>query len=163
MLRQKLQNDQIASLKSGDKEKLNALRYILAQIKNKEIDKNPPAGGELTDEETIVVLKKIAKELNESIEAFQKGKREDLVAGSKKQLEILSSYLPAEISDEELKKEVQKIISENQELYNKSLPAGRQAQKAIIGVCIGKLKTKADPSRILSILQSPKSPIGVKR
>ena len=147
MLRQKLQNDQLASLKSRDKEKLNTLRYILAQIKNKEIDKNPPHGGELTDEETIVVLKKIAKELNESIEAFQKGKREDLVVGSKKQLEILSSYLPAEISDEELKKEVEKIISENQELYNKN-------SKTIIGVCIGKLKTKADPSRILSMLQS---------
>lgn len=147
MLRQKLQNDQLASLKSRDKEKLNALRYILAQIKNKEIDKNPPHGGELTDEETTVVLKKIAKELNESIEAFQKGRREDLVAGSKKQLKILSSYLPAEISDENLKKEVQKIISKNQELYNKN-------PKAFIGVCIGKLKAKADPSRILSMLQS---------
>src|SRR3990167_9681072 len=103
MLRQKLQDDQVIALKSGDKTKLEILRFILAQIKNKEIDKNPPAGGELNDEETLVVIKKVTKELKESIEAFEKGGRKDLSDDSKKQLKIVSVYLPAEISDEELK------------------------------------------------------------
>ncbi len=145
MLRQKLQDDQMTALKSGDKTKLEILRFILAQIKNKEIDKNPPAGGELTDEETLVVLKKVAKELKESIEAFEKGKRKDLADDSKKQLEIISFYLPAEISDEELKGEVEKIIKENQAVFNNN-------QKAIIGICIKQLKLKADPGRIMKIL-----------
>jgi uncharacterized protein YqeY len=146
MLRQKLQADQIAALKAGEKTKLEILRFILAQIQNKEIEKNPPAGGELNDDETISVLKKIAKELKESIEAFEKGGRKDLVEGNKKQLEVVSAYLPAEISDEELKKEIEKIIKENQSVFDAN-------KKAIIGICMKSLKSKADPGRIMKTLQ----------
>ncbi|MEK7110065.1 MAG: GatB/YqeY domain-containing protein [Patescibacteria group bacterium] len=147
MLRQKLQDDQVAALKSGEKLKLNVLRFILAQIKNKEIDKNPPAGGELTDEETMVVLRKVIKELKESVEAFEKGGRKDLLDDSKKQLEFTSVYLPAEISDEELGIEIKKVIKENQAVFDNN-------QKAIIGICMKHLKSKADPGRIMKMLQT---------
>lgn len=143
MLKQKLQADQIASLKNGDKKKLEILRYILAQIKNKEIDTQK----ELTEDEVIGVLKKQVKELQESIESFEKGGRTDLSENSKNQLNIIKEYLPAEISDEELKKEIQTIIQENKTLYD-------QDPKRIIGICMGKLKSKADPKRIMSILQA---------
>jgi uncharacterized protein len=146
MLRQKLQDDQIIALKSGQKTRLGILRYILSQIKNKEVDKNPPAGGELNDEETIGILKKVAKELKESIEAFEKGGRNDLVDDSKKQLEIMSVYLPEEISDENLIKEVKKIIKDNRKIFDNN-------QKAIIGICMKQLKSKADPGRIMKTLQ----------
>lgn len=146
MLRQKLQGDQITALKTGDKTKLGVLRFILAQIKNKEIDKNPPAGGELSDDETLVVIKKVTKELKESIDAFEKGGRKDLSDDSKKQLEIASAYLPAEISDEKLKGEVKNVIKENQSVFDNN-------QKAIIGICMKQLKSKADPSRIMKTLQ----------
>src|SRR3989338_4830192 len=146
MLRQKLQDDQIAALKAGDKTKLNVLRFILSQIKNKEIDKNPPAGGELTDEETMTVLRKVIKELKESVEAFEKGGRKELAEDSKKQLDFASFYLPAEISDEELKKEIETVIKENQAVFDNN-------QKAIIGICMKELKSKADPGRIMKILQ----------
>ncbi len=151
MLRQKLQDDQIIALKSGDKTKLEILRFILAQIKNKEIDKNPlrrlADGGELNDEETLVVIKKVTKELKESIEAFEKGGRKDLSDDSKKQLEIVSVYLPAEISDEELYEEVEKVIKENQAVFDKN-------KKSIIGICMKQLKSKADPGRIMKVLSS---------
>jgi len=147
MLRQKLQDDQIIALKSGDKTKLEILRFILAQIKNKEIDKNPPVGGELNDEETLVVIKKVTKELKESIEAFEKGGRKDLSDDSKKQLEIISVYLPAEISDEELHGEIEKVIKENQAVFDKN-------KKSIIGICMKQLKSKADPGRIMKVLSS---------
>jgi len=147
MLRQKLQDDQIVALKTGNKTKLGILRFILAQIKNKEIDKNPPAGGELNDEETLSVLKKIAKELKESIDAFEKGGRKELVEDNKKQLEIVSAYLPEEISDSELKGEIEKIIKENQTVFDNN-------QKAIIGICMKQLKSKADPGRIMKMIQS---------
>jgi len=142
MLRQKLQDDQIIALKSGDKTKLEILRFILAQIKNKEIDKKSG----LNDEETLVVIKKVTKELKESIEAFEKGGRKDLSDDSKKQLEIVSVYLPAEISDEELKQEVEKVIKENQTIFDNN-------QKAIIGICMKQLRSKADPGRIMKTLQ----------
>src|SRR3989339_1336703 len=147
MIRQKLQDDQIAALKAGDKTKLGVLRFILAQIKNKEIDKNPPAGGELNDEETISVLRKVIKELKESVEAFEKGGRKELAEDSKKQLDFASFYLPAEISDEELKKEIEMVIQENQTVFDNN-------QKAIIGICMKNLKPKADPGRIMKTLQS---------
>ena len=142
MLRQKLQDDQIAALKAGDKTKLGVLRFILAQIKNKEIDKK----SELNNDETLVVIKKVTKELKESIEAFEKGGRKDLSDDSKKQLEIVSVYLPAEINDEELKNEIGKIIKENQAVFDNN-------QKAVIGICIKQLKSKADPGRIMKTLQ----------
>ncbi len=142
MLRQKLQDDSLIALKSGDKTKLGVLRFILSQIKNKEIDKK----SELNDEETMVVLKKIVKELKESVEAFVKGGRVELAEDNKKQLEIVTSYLPAEISDEELNAEIEKVIKENQATFDNN-------QKAIIGICMKALKSKADPGRIMKTLQ----------
>lgn len=142
MLRQQLQADQLAALKAGEKTKLGVLRFILAQIKNKEIDKK----SELTDEETLSVLRKVIKELKESVEAFEKGGRKELVDDSKKQLEFASAYLPAEISDEELKVEIEKTIKENQTVFDNN-------QKAIIGICMKELKSKADPGRIMKMLQ----------
>jgi len=146
MLRQKIQADQIAALKAGEKTKLSVLRFILAQVKNKEIDKNPPAGGELTDEETMVVLRKVIKELKESVEAFEKGGRKELAEDSKKQLEVAFAYLPKEINDDELKVEIEKVIKENQAVFDNN-------QKAIIGICMKELKSKADPGRIMKTLQ----------
>ena len=147
MLRQKLQDDSLAALKSKDTARLSILRFIIAQIKNKEIDKNPPAGGELNDEEIVAVLKKIAKELNESITAFEKGNRGDLVTENKKQLQIVSQYLPEEISDEELKKEIDKIIADNKAAFD-------QNPKAIIGIAMKLLKSKADPQRIMKVINA---------
>lgn len=142
MLRQKLQDDQLTALKTGEKTKLGVLRFILAQIKNKEIDKK----SELTDEETLSVLRKVIKELKESVEAFEKGGRKELADDNKKQLEIASVYLPKEIDDEELRKEVEKVIKDNQAVFDNN-------QKAIIGICMKQLKSKADPGRIMKTLQ----------
>lgn len=142
MLQQKLQDDQIAALKAGEKDKLSVLRMIISQIKNQEIEKK--AG--LNDEEVVAVLKKFVKELNESIVAFTKGKRTDLVSETKKQLSIVTPYLPAEISDDELKKEIDKVIKENQSVFDNN-------RRAIIGICMKALKPKADGSRIMKVLQ----------
>lgn len=138
-----MQDDQIAALKSGNKKVLETLRYILAQIKNKEIDKR----SELNEEETTDMLRKHVKTLNESIEAFKKGEREDLVKEYEEQKEIISRYLPAEMNDEDLQKEVRKIIDSNQDVYN-------QNPKMIIGLCMKELKSKADPQRIMKILNA---------
>ncbi len=147
MLVKKIQDEQIKALKGGDKARLEILRYILAQIQNKEIDKK----GELSDEDTVAVLKKIAKELKESLDASQKGQRADLAAEYQKQLEIVAEYLPAEISDEELKKEIAGIIAKNKELFAKNA-------KALIGICVKELRSKADPSRIMKILAMYEAP-----
>lgn len=143
MIQQKMQADQIQAMKSKDSKRLGTLRYILAQIKNKEGDKQ----SELTDDEVMNVLRKVAKELNESITSFEKGKRPDLIEESKAQLTIVASYLPKELSDKELKKEVAEIVAKNKELYEKS-------PKSLIGICIKELKNKADSFRIIQTLSS---------
>ncbi|OGK15262.1 hypothetical protein A2774_02440 [Candidatus Roizmanbacteria bacterium RIFCSPHIGHO2_01_FULL_39_12c] len=98
MLRKKIVEDQIRALKNREADRLSTLRYILAQIKNKEIDKKSFDAThdkqELTDEEVVAVLRKICKELIESIAAFKKGDRQDLVSEYQKQLVIVNSYLP---------------------------------------------------------------------
>ncbi|MGB9883503.1 MAG: GatB/YqeY domain-containing protein [Microgenomates group bacterium] len=143
MLKQKIQEDLIAALKNKDQLKLNTLRFVTSRIKNQEIEKK----ADLNDEEVIIILKKFAKELKESIEASKKANRQELVNENQKQLAIVSTYLPEEISDDQLKHEIEKIIADNKALYD-------QNPKAIIGLCMKSLKSKADPSRIIKVLNT---------
>ena len=142
MLKQKLQADQLTAMKAGARMQLDTIRYIVAQIKNKEI----ALQRELTDEETLSVLQKVKKELNESIDSFQKGNRADLVAEYKKQLDIVAQYLPKELSDSELETAVADLIEKNRPAYEKN-------PKSIIGICMKELRGKADSSRIMATIQ----------
>ncbi len=143
MIKDKIKTDQLQALKNNDKARVNILRYILSKIQTLEINKQK----ELTEEEGQDALRKVAKELKESLEAAQKASRPDLAGQAEQELEIVSSYLPKELSDEELKKEVEKLIAENQEIYDKN-------PKSLMGICIKALKSKADSSRIVAILNS---------
>lgn len=145
MLKDKIQQDLITALKAKDEVTLSTLRFLQSALKNKQIEKRE----DLTDEEVIGVIRKQVKELSEAAEMFKKGGREDLVAQNEAQIEVLKKYLPAEISDEELKSEIEKIMAENKEVYEKN-------PKAIIGVVMGALKSKADPKRIMQELNSIK-------
>ena len=142
MLYQQLQAEQITALKSKDTLKLQTIRGIVAQIKNKEIEKKAA----LNEDEVLSVVKKTKKELLESIESFSKGARADLVEESQKQLAIVNAYLPPELTDEELQKAVQDLVASNKEAIAKN-------PKAIIGICMKELKSKAESSRILAALQ----------
>lgn len=142
MLKQKLQVDQIEAMKAKNQVKLDTIRYIVSQIKNKEINTQK----ELGDNEIIGIMQKIKKELNESISSFQKGGRPDLVEEYQKQLDILLTYLPAEMSDAELENEIKAIIEKNRAAYE-AKPV------SIIGICVRELKGKVDPSRITPIVK----------
>jgi len=142
MLYEQLQAEQITALKSKDTLKLQTIRGIIAQIKNKEIEKKAP----LNDDEVLTVIKKTKKELLESIESFSKGGRADLTEESQKQLDIVNTYLPPEMSDEELQITVKALVASNQDAIAKN-------PKAIIGICMKELKNKAESSRILAALQ----------
>lgn len=145
MLRQQLQADQLQALKNHDKVKLETLRYILSEIKNKEIEKNPPAGGELSDEETLGILQKVAKRLQEAIISFTKASRQDLIQEYQNQLDIINTYLPAKLTDEQLKEAVEKLKRENQIIIQKN-------PKAIIGICMKQLRNRAEPEKIMALL-----------
>ncbi|PIZ62419.1 hypothetical protein COY16_04440 [Candidatus Roizmanbacteria bacterium CG_4_10_14_0_2_um_filter_39_13] len=143
MIKQTLQKEQIEAMKAKDSFKLQTIRYILAQIKNKEIDSQK----ELEDQEVVDVLRKEAKKLQDSITAFKDAGREDLQTESQSQLDLVTTYLPKELSDEALKAKIQEIIDANKEAYEKN-------PNAMIGICVGKLKSEADSSRIAQIVRS---------
>lgn len=94
------------AMKNKDKASLLAYRGVLSAIHNKEIELKH----KLNDEETIAVLNSQAKQREDSITEFKKGGREDLVAKEKKELELISNYLPEKMSKEEIKKMVDKAI-----------------------------------------------------
>src|SRR3989338_7588375 len=106
MLTDKIQQDIITALKAKDEKKLSCLRFLSSAVKNKQIDSQK----EITDEDVATVIRKQIKELKEANIMFEKAGRTDLIDQNKYQIELLSTYLPAEISDEELKKEVEKLI-----------------------------------------------------
>ena len=143
MIKQTIQKDQIVAMKTKDPFKVQTLRYILAQIKNKEIDQKI----ELSDDEVINLIRKESKKLQESMASYKDAGRHDLVDEDQKQFNIITSYLAKAITDLELKEKIKEIIDANSDLFQKN-------PNAMIGLCVGKLKSIADSSRIAEMVRS---------
>jgi len=106
---EKINQDIIKALKAGEKDKLTVLRGLKSDLKYKQIDK----ADELTDDDVIAVLSSLAKKRRESIEQFQKGGRNDLVAKEQAELIIINSYLPKQLSKEKLCEIIHEAIAES--------------------------------------------------
>ena len=96
--KEKLQIDLIRSMKAGEKDKVDIIRFAQSFIKQLEKDKNI----ELSESETIQVLKKTIKRNQESFEQFIKAGRTELAAQEKKEMDIIKSYLPEEMTETEI-------------------------------------------------------------
>lgn len=107
-LEERLDNDLKKALKAGEKEKVTVLRGLKSEIKYRRIDK----GEELTDADVTAVLAGAAKKVKDSIEQFEKGGREDLVAKEKFGLDIIQDYLPEQLSEEKVRELVAEAIAE---------------------------------------------------
>ncbi|WP_456342447.1 GatB/YqeY domain-containing protein [Thermovibrio sp.] len=141
-LKERLKEDMKAALKAKDKEKLSVIRMLQALIKNAEIDKR----GELTDEEIVSLLMKYAKQRRESIELYEKGGRQDLVEKEKRELQIVESYLPKQMSEEEIRELVKKVIEEVGATSPKDMGKVMQA-------VMPKVKGRADGSLVNKIVR----------
>jgi len=108
-LLKKLDEDLKTALKKSDKLKLSVLRMAKAAVKNQQIDK----GRELHDEEILAIFSTLAKQRRESIEQFSKGGRDDLVQQESQELLILQSYMPAQLSAEEIDAMILQVIKES--------------------------------------------------
>ncbi|MGA7678362.1 MAG: GatB/YqeY domain-containing protein [Dehalococcoidia bacterium] len=107
-LAQKIRTDLEQSIRKEDKRRCLVLRSVLASIRNAEIAQQK----DLDDSGILIVIDKEAKMRHESIEAFEKGNRPDLVANEKAELAILLEYLPEQMSREEIAAAARKVISE---------------------------------------------------
>jgi uncharacterized protein YqeY len=107
-LKQKLADDLKQALRGGDKVRCSVIRLLLAAINNTEIARQ----AKLEDADIYGVIAKEIRQRQESIDAFKKGKRDDLVAQEEAEQAILQGYLPQQMSREEIVAEAQKIIAE---------------------------------------------------
>jgi hypothetical protein len=108
---EQIRQDLTEAMKSGDKFKLGVIRMLKAALMNEEVALHGNGQG-LSDEEVITVVKREVKKRNTSIEEYTKFNKMDVVEDLKKEVEIMSVYLPPEMSEEELIKAVDEIIEE---------------------------------------------------
>jgi uncharacterized protein YqeY len=106
-LEERLLEDLKLAMKASRKEEISTLRMVRAQIKDAQISK----GEALSDQEVAAVLQKAAKIRKEAMDMFSKGNREDLVAKEQKEFDIITKYLPEQLSEEQIETLIKETIS----------------------------------------------------
>ena len=110
-LKDKIDNDYKKALKAKDKAKISAFRLILSSIKDLEISNRSGPNKKVTDNEDIKkLLKKMIKQRSESIEIYKKNNRQDLSEVEEGEVQVLTSYLPKQLSEEETNKVCKETI-----------------------------------------------------
>ena len=142
-LKEKIEADLLQSMKNKEEVRTSTLRMLKAAIINALIDRK-----QLFDSDIVEIIAKQAKQRQESIVGFQKGNREDLAEKEKKELQILSAYLPNALSKEEIETEVAKALQET--------GAKTKAQMGqVMKMLMERLKGKAD-GKLINELVSQK-------
>ncbi len=109
-IKEKLQNDLVAAMKSKEELRLSTLRMLMSAIRNKEIEKRP---GVLTDDDVLTVVASEVKKRTDAIADYTKGGRLELAEKEQTEKTILESYLPKQLSDAELAAFVDAAIKES--------------------------------------------------
>jgi len=160
MLKETIQKDLNSALKSGESLKRLVLGSLLSAIGNKEKEKrasearkNPnlseeelKKASELSDEEIIKLIQLEIKKRKEAIELYQKGNREELAQKEKNELDILSFYLPEQLTEDEIRKIVKETI---QEINAKDI----KDMGKVINQVMGKAKGRAEGSQVSKIVK----------
>ena len=142
-IKQRLNDDVKTAMRNRDKERLGTLRMILAAIKQREVDERIA----LDDTQVLVVLDKMAKQHRDSIAQFEQAGRRDLVEKENKELAIVQSYLPAQLSNEEIQALLKQAIQETG-------AASMQDMGKVMAVLKPKLQGRADIGKISSLVKA---------
>ena len=132
-LRQRLQDDTTAAMRSGDALRRDVLRMVQNTIYNTEKAKHVT----LTEDEVLGVVTKEVKTRRESVDAFRKGGREDLAAKEEAEIAILNDYLPQQLTDDELRALVDQAVAET------GATSARDLGK-VMGVLSPRIRGRAD-------------------
>ena len=141
-LKDTIQADIIVAMKARDSEKLGTLRLLSAAIKQLEVDTQST----LDDAAVIAVIEKACKQRRESISQYQQANRMDLVEAEQKELYIISTYLPAQMSDDEIANEVSQAITQVG-------ATSMQDMGKVMGVLKTKLSGKADMGKVSALIK----------
>ncbi|MDO4719979.1 MAG: GatB/YqeY domain-containing protein [Peptostreptococcaceae bacterium] len=141
-LKEKLMDDLKEAMKNKEQVKKSVVTLIRSAIKQKEVDERI----ELSDDDILAVISKQVKQRKDALEDFKKGGREDLIAQTEEEIAILSSYLPPQLSDEELEGIIKEVIEK----------VGASSMKdmgKIIGMANPVVKGRADGKRMNEIVK----------
>lgn len=146
MLYETISKDMIEAMKSKDKDTLSTLRLLKSAIDlylvNNKLERN-----NASDEVVIDVVSKQVKTHKESIEEFRRGNREDLIANLEREINLLSKYLPEQLSEEEIMKEIDRVFDEIK-------PSSKQDMGRVMKELTPIFKGKADMKVVTSIVQN---------
>ncbi len=133
---QQIKLDAQTALKAGDRVKSEAVKFLIASLQNREIEKQAKAGLEsfLTDEEVRQAVLSEMKKRRESIEVYEKAGRQDLLDPEKKELEIISQYAPKQLTEQEIEKELKELLPS----------LGKVEQNVLMKECAQRFKGRAD-------------------
>ncbi|MBR3210013.1 MAG: GatB/YqeY domain-containing protein [Bacilli bacterium] len=142
-MRNQILEDLKTAMKQQDKVKLGVIRMVKSSVQMEELNKKR----ELTDEEVIDVISKQIKTRKDSIAEFEKGNREDLVEATQKEIDILMTYLPKQLNEEEINEIISKVF---EEVKPESAKDMGKVMKAVTPL----VKGKADMGMVSSIIKS---------
>lgn len=143
-LQERLTEDVKTAMKAREagKSRLSVLRMVKASIKNVEIDRKR----ELSEDEVLDVLAKEVKMRRDSLDEFRKGNRPDLVAALEEEIAILAEYLPAQLSEEEVRTLVAQAVSAAQAVSQKDM--GK-----VMAILMPQVKGKADGKLVNALVR----------
>ncbi|MBA3532307.1 MAG: GatB/YqeY domain-containing protein [Ardenticatenales bacterium] len=142
MIKEQLNNDLKEAMRAKEALRRDAIRMMLTALKNAEIEQS----GALSDEEVAVLLQKQAKQRRDSITAYEQGGRPELAAAEQAELEIIESYLPQQLSEEEIRAIVRATIER----------VGATSAKDIgkvMGPLMGQMRGKADGTLVQRLVR----------
>jgi uncharacterized protein YqeY len=132
-----------AAMRAKDAARLSTVRLILAAIKQREVDERK----DLSDADVLAILEKMIKQRRESIVQFEKGARADLAQIEKAELQILSAYLPAQLGEAEIQREIDSVISETG-------ASGAKDMGKVMAALKSRLAGKADMSKVSGLVKN---------
>lgn len=142
-LKEQLNTDMKSAMKAKDKDTLKAVRGIIGAVKQFEVDNQ----SEADDSKVLQVIAKMVKQRKDSIEQFEKAGRDDLIAIEQTELDVISAYLPEQLSEDEIISVVDEIISQTG--ANSMADMGK-----VMGALKAKLDGTADMGIVSKILKS---------
>ncbi|MCA3211271.1 MAG: GatB/YqeY domain-containing protein [Burkholderiales bacterium] len=141
-LKDRLSEDMKAAMRAKDSARLGAIRFLLAAIKQREVDERISAD----DAVVLAVIEKMAKQRRDSIAQFEQAGRHDLADKEKAELALLQTYLPQPLSEDELLAAIRAAIAE-------AGGSGPQAMGKVMGLLKPRIAGRADPARASAMVR----------
>ena len=131
------------AMRAKDAPRLSTVRLVLAAIKQREVDERK----ELTDADVVAVIEKMIKQRRESIAQYEQASRKDLADVEKFELQLLSGYLPQQMSDAEVQQEVAKAVAESGAI-------GIKDMGKVMAILKPRLAGKADMGKVSALVKN---------